>query len=111
MVRFKYGISFQEGWDEPPELLIYDTTLSRMYKSIPLDEDMLLTSLVFSHSGNLIVAGTVDGKILLIDFAELEFLTTLTGHHGAVERLIFSLDGQYLFSGSADGTVRTWGLP
>ncbi len=107
----RWVATFKTGWDEPPELLIYDTTFSRMYKSIPLDEDILLTSLVFSPSGNLIAAGTVDGKILLIDFATLEIITTLTGHHGAVERLIFSPDGQYLFSSSADGTVRTWGLP
>ncbi len=103
--------TFKTGWDAPPELLIYDTVSSRMYKSIPLDKDILLTSLVFSPSGNLILAGTVDGKVLLIDFATLKTITTLTGHHGAVDHLIFSPDGQYLISASTDGTVRTWGLP
>jgi WD40 repeat protein len=67
--------------------------------------------LVFSPSGNLIAAGTGDGKTLLIDFATLEIITTLSGHHGAVDHLIFSPDGQYLFTASADGTIRTWGLP
>jgi WD40 repeat protein len=100
----------KEGWSEPSQLAIYDSISHQIYKSLPLEKDIFLTSLAFSPSGNMIAAGRADGKILFIDFPNLQIVATLPGHHGAVERLIFSPDGQYLISASVDGTIRTWGL-
>ena len=101
----------KRGWEAPPELVIYDAATHQVYKSMPLEKDILLTSLAFSLLESMVATGTADGEILLIDYSELKVLATLTGHHATVEHLIFSPDGQYLISASIDGTIRTWGLP
>jgi WD40 repeat protein len=33
---------------------------------------------------------------------------TLTGHTGAVDRLVFNIDGRILASGARDQTVKLW---
>ncbi|MEO1763038.1 MAG: WD40 repeat domain-containing protein, partial [Cyanobacteria bacterium J06629_18] len=37
-----------------------------------------------------------------------EEICTLTGHSGKVNSLAFSPDGQTLFSGSDDNTIKIW---
>ena len=101
----------KRGWEDPPELVIYDVASHQVYKRMPLGKDVVLTSLAFSPLESVVAVGTVDGEILLIDYSELKALAALTGHHATVEHLVFSPDGQYLISASIDGTIRTWGLP
>jgi WD40 repeat protein len=107
----RWVVSVKEGWDGPSELIIYDALSHQVYKSTPLEEDVLLTNLAFNPAEDLIAAGKADGEILLIDFSTLKVLATLTGHHSLVEHLAFAPDGQQLISASIDGTIRTWGLP
>ena len=101
----------QVTWDGPYKLNIYDTVTQKLNMSMALDEDIPLISLAFNSTGNLVAVGRADGEILLIDVNEKDVVATLSGHHGAVEHLVFLPDGQYLISGSEDGTIRVWGLP
>jgi WD40 repeat protein len=98
-------------WDGPYKIVVYDTVTGQEYKSLLMGEGIDLTSLAFNPQANLIAVGQADGKILLVEMETMEVLATLSGHHGAVEHLVFSVDGIYLSSGGYDGTVRAWGLP
>ena len=102
--------TIQIQWDKPDELIIYNADSQQIYKSLQLEDGISSISLTVNPSGTLVAIGQVDGNILLVDLTEQEILTKLTGHHGAVQNLMFSPDGRYLISGSSDGTVRRWGL-
>jgi WD40 repeat protein len=53
-----------------------------------------------------------DGAIVLYDVATGSELRRLTGHTDRVDSLVFSPDGKFIASGSADGdrTIRLWGI-
>lgn len=101
----------QFTWDGPHKLNIYDTATQQLTMSMPLGEDIPLSSLAFNPTGSLVAVGQANGEILLIDVNHRDVVVTLIGHRGAVDHLIFSPDGRYLVSGSNDGTIRTWGIP
>jgi WD40 repeat protein len=50
----------------------------------------------------------IHGKIVLWDLADGRWLRTLTGHKNTVNTMVFSPDGRWLASGSADLTIRLW---
>ena len=64
----------------------------------------------FSPNGSLIVVGTVDGKIRVINANNGETLATLVGHTEKINHLLFPEDGSMLFSSSDDGTIRVWAV-
>jgi WD40 repeat protein len=103
--------TLQANWNEPVQLKIFNTTSQKEYKSLSLDDDMAVTSLAINPAGDFIAVGKESGEILLIGMNDMKIVATLTGHRDAVEHLVFSLDGNYLISIGADGTLRTWGLP
>jgi WD40 repeat protein len=55
--------------------------------------------------------GIYDGSLILWDIAAGTPITALYGHTAEVQSVAFSPDGQYLASGSADGTVLVWDVP
>lgn len=100
----------QFTWDGPYKLNLYDTVTQQLTMSMPLSEDIPLSSLAFNPTGSLVAVGRADGEILLIDINQRDVVATRSGHQGAVDHLTFSPDGRYLVSGSNDGTILTWGL-
>jgi WD40 repeat protein len=75
-----------------------------------LDTDSGPTSLTFSTNGEILAAGDWSGTIYLWQLPSGDLLHTLEGHAGSVLDLTFSEDGTSLFSLSADGSVRLWGI-
>jgi WD40 repeat protein len=69
------------------------------------------SSLTFSPDSQIVVAGLSSGDIQLLSIPEAEQLAVLEGHTGRITGLVFSNDGTALYSASADGTVRLWGIP
>ncbi len=67
--------------------------------------------LAISPNDQLVVAGLSDGSIQMMTIPDGETLAVLSGHRGRITGLAFSRDGTSLYSSSADGTVRLWGLP
>jgi WD40 repeat protein/serine/threonine protein kinase len=57
-----------------------------------------------------IASGGEDGKVKIWDSRSGELVRTLRGHTGIVSSLAFSPDGNRLYSGSRDKTVKVWDL-
>ncbi|KAF9151617.1 hypothetical protein BG015_006445, partial [Linnemannia schmuckeri] len=62
----------------------------------------------YSPKEKLLAVGQEGGGLALYDTSTWRKIQSLTGHHGDVRCLGFSLDGQRLASGSEDRTVRVW---
>ncbi|MBI5934160.1 MAG: WD40 repeat domain-containing protein [Chloroflexi bacterium] len=97
-------------WDGPRSLEIISASTGKMTGRLEL-ENVDLISLAFNPSATLIAIGCSDGKIVIVDFANLKIVTTLDGHLGAVTAVTFSKDGQSILSAGRDGTVKIWGVP
>lgn len=82
--------------------------LFRLEEALP---DMTsIEHLAFSPDGQLLAA--ISGrKVLLWHVSDRTFLHTITMQHGRPKDIAFSPNGRYLAIGSADGTVRLWGVP
>lgn len=65
-------------------------------------------SLVFSPDNTVLVTGLRTSEIELWNLATGDKLTTLKGHTGQVETLMFSPDGKTLVSTGANGTILVW---
>ena len=65
-------------------------------------------SLVFSPDNTVLVTGLRTSEIELWNLATGDKLTTLKGHTGQVETLMFSPDGKTLVSTGTDGTIVVW---
>jgi WD40 repeat protein len=68
--------------------------------------------IAFSPDGSLLGAFSEDNRRLVLwDTANGSRLAELAGHNDILTSLAFSPDGTLLATGSADGTVRLWGVP
>lgn len=65
-------------------------------------------SLAFSPDNTVLVTGLRTSEIELWNLATGDKLTTLKGHTGQVETLVFSPDGKTLVSTGTDGTILVW---
>ncbi|XP_045224313.2 sperm-associated antigen 16 protein isoform X2 [Macaca fascicularis] len=61
----------------------------------------------FDSSGRVLAQASGNGVIHLLDLKSGE-IHKLMGHESEVHTVVFSHDGEILFSGGSDGTVRTW---
>ena len=69
---------------------------------------VLVQSVSFSPDSTLLVYGTSNAKIRLIDVATKRDIAILEGHTDVVRSVSFSPDGRLIASGSSDGTVMLW---
>jgi WD40 repeat protein len=69
-----------------------------------------ITSVAWGPGPVSIATGGCDGSVALIDVASQRVTQQLTGHHGCVSGLAFSVDGQYLWSADTTGRLRVWDL-
>jgi WD40 repeat protein len=68
------------------------------------------SALAVSPDGRTLAVGAEDGSVRMLDSGSGREQTRLTGHGGAVTAVAFA-SAQRLFSGDAQGTVRSWDLP
>ncbi|XP_025785618.1 sperm-associated antigen 16 protein [Puma concolor] len=61
----------------------------------------------FDSSGRVLAQASGNGVIHLLDLKSGQ-IHKLMGHESEAHTVVFSHDGEYLFSGGSDGTVRTW---
>ena len=60
--------------------------------------------------GNIIVASSESGKIIILDAVTGTNVSVLSGHTDWVVSFTFSLDGALLVSGSSDYTIKLWDI-
>jgi WD40 repeat protein len=73
------------------------------------NERNVVWSLDFNHDGSRLVSASGANTLQLWDLKTQDPIgNPLTGHHGAVNSVRFSLDGREIFSGSDDQTLRRW---
>ncbi len=63
---------------------------------------------IFSPDGNLVASS--GGTIQIWDADTTELQLNLQGHYIAMWDMVFSPDGNYILSGSEDGTVNVWSI-
>jgi WD40 repeat protein len=100
----------QATWDGTDKLVVYDTVTGHESKSLLMAEGIGLIRPAFNLQANLIAVGQADGQILLVEMGTMKILATLSGHHSAVECLVFSADGVHLSSGKYDGYCAYLGI-
>src|SRR5882672_9765784 len=65
-----------------------------------------IESLTFSPDGKSIAFGTTDGKVQIWSIGTGQLIREFSGHHGYVQGIKFSPDGQTLLTVNADRTIR-----
>jgi WD40 repeat protein len=68
-------------------------------------------SLAYSPDGRRALVGGQANHALVLDLESGKEVFRLNGHTGAIKSVAVFSDGRYALTGSADGTVRLWGLP
>lgn len=77
-----------------------------------MKSDAAVFSLAFSQDGKLLASGSgfEDNVIRLWSVETGELIRELDGHSQGVDQLLFSENGQFLVSGSYDGSLKLWGI-
>ncbi len=99
-------------------LLIWDTGTWKRKKDVEFDSG--IEYMKFSHNGELLAIGHIDGRISILDGKSFKVLKQVihtpkekmkdypTKDRGDVNSLDFSLDDKYLVSGGLDGKLIIW---
>lgn len=67
-----------------------------------------ITSLSTSPKGRYLAAGTLDGRVLLIDTRSGKQIKEFCGHNGSISAVSFLDDGKHIVSTSWDCSTRLW---
>ena len=89
-------------------IALWDITgAGRIAREIMLDLGSV-QQIALSPDGTLLLAGTQDNQMVLIDTADGTIRRSFEGHNGSVNAVAFSPDGATALSGGEDGRVILW---
>ncbi len=115
-----------QGHDDAVRSLVYILNSNSLFsagsdgKVIYWDQNTKLPSLIFKNSSpyrelainsdaTLMVCSKNNGEIDLVQLSDTKkSVMVLTGHHAAVQKMIFVGKGDYLLTASMDSTLRIW---
>ncbi|KAH0516828.1 Sperm-associated antigen 16 protein [Microtus ochrogaster] len=81
--------------------------LSEMNHNTSSDISNTAFSCVCKSPGRVLAQASANGVIHLLDLKSGQ-IHKLVGHESEVHTVVFSHDGENLYSGGSDGTVRLW---
>jgi WD40 repeat protein/serine/threonine protein kinase len=87
---------------------LWDTETGEMMASIETGRADAVSRVIFATDGTRLYAGDNGGHIVVFDPVGQRRLLAFRAHHGRVNGLAFSPDGNVLVSASADSTIRFW---
>ena len=87
---------------------VWDLASEALAAELNFPDDRWILGLTFAPDSQVLATGGTQHHISLWEAGTTNQLRTLRGHRGEVWWLRFSGDGQWLFSGSMDKTVRRW---
>lgn len=93
--------------DGHARLQVWDFESGEMTSEIPFRTATLVAA-ALTADGNILVTGTANGIIHVLDIVSGKERDMLLGHQHTVSSLAFSSDGSLLASGSMDQTIRIW---
>jgi WD40 repeat protein len=111
----KPGPDFSDTYEVGLDIL--DSGSGDLLRRVPLRfvniDGRKSSPIAFSPDSSLIAVGNSpeEGNVALIQVSDGQLLRTLDGHTDIVTDLVFSKDGLWLASSSADGSIRLWGIP
>jgi WD40 repeat protein len=79
-------------------------------RAFNLFQDTIICS-AFSNDGSLIVTGSKDNTVKIWTADSGNLVKVLNGHKGPVTAVAFSVNNNFVFTASIDGTFRKWQLP
>jgi hypothetical protein len=93
-------------------LQVVDLTSGKTRFNIPQAHPEQIMSVAWSPDGSIIASGSgfLGGPIRLWEATSGKGLEPLEGHTSRISELIFSKDGQRLYSASGDQTIRIWDI-
>jgi len=94
-------------WVVPQNDEFYTIEQSRTTR-VPHEKD--ITALAMAPNDKMLASGSLDKKIKIFSFPDLEIVGELIGHRRAIWSLQFSGTDKVLASAAGDGTIRIWNL-
>lgn len=90
-------------WDIPQNVPLLVADLTRLPEPV-LEEGQTaqVTSIAYNASQEILAAGYASGRILIWDVRADEPIVQVKSHDGAVNALVFSGDGRYVYTASSD---------
>jgi WD40 repeat protein len=92
----------------PGEVKLWDMNTGKERLMAPYRLTLPELTVAFSADGMTIATGGMDQSVRLWDVATGAEETALLGHKANVTSVVFSPDGRFLYSASADGIIKTW---
>jgi WD40 repeat protein len=98
------GAEVAGGWKDGT-IRRWNTSTGRQIGPLIKASDERVRTIKYSLQGDKFASG---GDIIRVWSKDGELLIEIEGHDGPVTSLCWSKDGKYIFSGSADRTIRKW---
>ena len=102
-----HWMGYESTYSAGEEIRLWNAHTGEHIKTLT-GHDVVVSSVVFSPDGKLIVSGTEGGEIRVWDAHTGEHFKSLKGHIDGISSLAFSTDGKTLASGGEDGTILLW---
>lgn len=96
---------------ENQNVQMWDFSADGQMREIKIQSPGSVLDAALSKDGKLLAAASAAGAIEIYDLETGELLKTFELKTGPVNQIEFSSNGRYIISGSADGTVRFFGVP
>lgn len=105
-------LTHYSGLEQAGELTGIDLETGTRWHTAATEPGNSVTALAVSPDGQLLATGNgySDARIYLWDARTGSRVGRLEGHHEWITKLVFSRDGQTLYSGSADQSIRAWSV-